>query len=388
MNFPGGRYDLEAMREAARAKKAAEKRKKIIGIAVNIVIVAVLLSSAWYGWNKWQDHREEEREMERLRQAEEARKAAEREKKLKEEREAERKRREQERREKEERDAARKKAIEDEKIRLAEQKLLLEEKKLRQQEKERAEREWQEKHKSFADNAVKELRFDPKDYVMFQAGCEECFDLSVSGERWESFSAKVVAGSTIDLLRELNDGSVTNEFSETHYPDHATTRAILKLLDKERFTMVFRPNAEKMKTSKIKTGFALLAVDEIEGLTLPKEGREMKDAAGKSIGYTAPFNYGVSPTFYIMGRGTASKLLREWRAKRNEIVKAAEKLDNKDAYIRARLGESIGNFIASVKAEMMTPEPEPAPAKPAAPPKPKRTLKPLKGTGNMRSFGK
>ena len=388
MNLPGGRYDLEAMREEARAKKAAEKRKKIINNAITAVLVAALAFGAWRGISAWQDHREEQREMERLRVAEEARKAKEREEREAKRREEERKRREQERREREEREAARKKAIEDERIRVAEEKLRLEEEKLRQREKERAEREWQEKHKSFADNAVKELKFEPKDYVMFQTGCEECFDLSVSGERWESFSSKVAAGSTIDLLRELNDGSITNEFSETHYPDHATTRAILRFLDKERFTMVFRPNAEKMKTSKIKTGFALLAADEIEGLMLPKGGREMKDAAGKSIGYTAPFNYGVSPSFYIMGRGTASKLMREWRTKRNEIVKAAEKLDNKDAYIRARLGEAIGDFISSVKVEMMTPEPEPAPAKPVAPPKPKRDVKPFKGAGNIRSFGK
>jgi len=235
---------------------------------------------------------------------------------------------------------------------------------------------------------VKALKFDPKDYVLCQVGCEGFFDLSVPEAKWESFSAKSAAGNTIDFLRELNDGSVTNEFSESHYPEQAAVRAILKLLDKQRFTMVFKPNAEKAKELKKKGSLALLVADSLEGLKLPDGGREMTDSSGKPMGYTAPFNYGETPTFFVMGRTTASKLLRDWRKKRNGIVKTAEKLDNREAYIKARLDEAIGDFIASVKVEMMTPEPEPAPAKPVAPPKPKREVKPFKGTGNIRSFGK
>ena len=391
MNLPGGRYDLEAMRERALAKKAAEKRKKIIGIAVNVVLVVVLASSAWYGWSKWQEHKEEEREMEKLRVAEEARRAREKEERDRKEREAERKRREQERREKEERDAARKKAIEDEKIRLAEQKLLLEEEKLRQQEKERAEREWQEKHKSFADNAVKDLKFDPKDYVMCQAGCEDIVECTVAGERWGSLSSMANTGMTVDFLRALNkDGAVTNEFSETHYPDQATVRSILKFVENERFTMVFREVPPKQDDKKRNREFVLLSADLNEGLALPKGGRELTGPDGKVTGFTAPFLYGRTPTFYIMRKATAARLVRDWRKTKKKIEKSAEQLEqneNKDVYIRSRLREEIGDFLATVRVEMATPEPDPPPPPPPnAKKKPKQPKAGIKGMTDLKSF--
>ena len=391
MNLPGGRYDLEAMRERALAKKAAEKRKKIIGVAVNIILLAVLLGSGWYGWNRWQEHKEEEREMEKLRVAEEARRAREREEREAKRREDERKQREKERREREERDAARKKAIEDERIRLAEEKIRLEEEKLRQQEKERAEREWQEKYKSFADNAVKDLKFDTKDYVMCQAGCEDIVECSVAGERWESLSSMAKTGMTVDFLRALNkDGAVTNEFSETHYPDHATVRSILKFIENERFTMVFREVPPKPDDKKRNREFILLSADLNEGLALPKGGRELTGPDGKVTGFTAPFLYGRTPTFYIMRKATAARLVRDWRKTKKKIEKSTEQLEqnaNKDVYIRSRLREEIGDFLAAVRVEMATPEPDPPPPPPPnAKKKPKQPKSGIKGMTDMKTF--
>ena len=386
MAFPGGRFDVEAMREQARAKKAAAKRKAIISNTVSVVLLAAVAIGCWRGWVAWREHVEEQREEQRLREAQEARRQAEAEKKRKEEREAEKRRQEQLRREREEREAARKKAIEDEKIRLQEEKIRLEEEKLRQQEKEREEREWQEKNKSFADDAVKDLKFDPKDYVLCQAGCEEIVDFMVTGDRWESLSSKASAGLTIDFLRALNDGSVTNEFSETHYPDHAATRAILALAGKERFTMVFRQAVPK-EGGKKNMSFVLLTADLNDGLALPKGGRELKGPGGAVSGYTAPFLFGRTPFFYVMRPATAKRLCQEWRKTRARIVKDAEKSGGADAYVKARLREEIGDFIASVRAEMATPEPEKPPEPPKEVKKPVRPKpKPLKGMSDLKSF--
>ena len=75
---------------------------------------------------------------------------------------------------------------------------------------------------------------------------------------------------------------------------------------------------------------------------------------------------------------------------KKKIEKSAEQLEqneNKDVYIRSRLREEIGDFLATVRVEMATPEPDPPPPPPPnAKKKPKQPKAGIKGMTDLKSF--
>ena len=347
----GGRYDIEAVRRAAQEAKRKARIKAIVSNCTAGVVLIAFAIGAKIGWDKWQEHKEEERRAEaaaaaraeyerqiaeKRRVEEEARRKAQREAEKRErEAEAERIRKEREDRIREREEARMRQEAEREAA--------------RQREKE--DREWQEQHKSFAERTVASLRFAVNDYIAVDAEFEQGVETYVDGDRWTDLAAKAGTNTVIEFLDTVNDGSVTNAYSESRYPDRATLSAILELLDKEKFIMVVRLNKDRMPRQ---TRLALVAADVDAGLAVPPGAREMKDSAGRVDGWTAPFVFKKGWPMFVMPQADVDRFNRDWRSIKKRIMRDAAKLDDKDAFVAARLKSEMDGSVNALKVELAT----------------------------------
>jgi len=347
----GGRYDLEAVRRAAAQKRQKDKIKKIVSYCTTVVTLVALAVGGKIGWDKWREHvRRKEAEAAALAE-QEARARAESERRKQEERAAAEEKKRRELAEREAREERERKAREDERRRLEEAKAneAAEREAAKQREKEA--KEWQELHKTYTDRTVAALRFVVNDYLTVEAEFEQCVESYVDGQRWIELAAKAGCGNPIEFLDALNDGTVTTPYSETHYPDRETLRALLALLDKEKFVMVIRLHRDRMPGQ---SRISLLTADLERGLVPPDGMRVMKDSSGKVDGWTAPFTYKGGWPLFLMKQSTADKFNVEWSATRRKVLKDAEKLTDRSEFIAARLKSEMTSFVNAVKIDVST----------------------------------
>ncbi len=382
----GGRYDLEAVRRAAEEAKRKARIKAIVSnCTAGLVLVAIAIG-AKIGWDKWQEHREAERKAAAIaaeKEEYERRLAEERREKEAAER---RERQERQRLEREAEEARRRQAREDELRRQEEARAREAEEREAARRRELEEREWQAENKGFADRAVAALRFAIDDYLVVEAESEAGVFARVDGARWEDLSAKAAAKSTIEFLDTVNaEGAVTNAYSEARYPDKATLRALLNLLDAEKFVMVVRFDRERLQNQKL----MLVAPDLAEGLATPAGARAMKDSSGRVDGWTAPFVYKRTWPMFVMRREAVDRFNRDWRAVRRKILKDAAKLTDAEAFVDARLKSEMEGSVDALKVDLATLRVQSAPASKDAE-KRSTGLKPsvrLKGSNsNIKSF--
>jgi len=348
MTGVGGRFDLEAARrEALEAKHKARVRAIMSNVTLGVVILALIIGGK-VGWDKWQAHREAERKAaEEARiaaeRAEAARKRAEAERRAKAE--AERKAREEareaERKAKAEAREAERRAREEEKLRAEERR--------REEERIRAE---QEELKRYAETEIAKINLSPYGRLNLAYGLEDAVEATVDGERWSRLSSFAEAHASIDFLEMLR-GSITNDFSESSYPDRETFARLLSNLDAERFTMIV-----KLKDAAKGKRLILVAGDVENGLAIPTGVR----AIGKSarMGWTVPFTFGSNDVFFVMEQSSAERFAREWSSLRRKIRADAAKLDNRDEYVSSRLAKELPDFLRSVKVEIGMPPREDA----------------------------
>jgi len=347
----GGRYDLEAVKRAAAQKRRRDKIKKIVSGCTTAVTLIALAVGGKIGWDKWRAYSmKKEAEAAELAALEE-RARAESERRKQKERSAaeERKRREiAERKAREERD---RKAREDERRRREETKANEAAEREAAKQREKDAKEWQDLHKAYTDRTVAALRFVVNDHITVAAEFEPCVETYVDGQRWVELAAKAACGNPIEFLDTLNDGTVTTPYSESHYPDRETLRALLALLDKEKFVMVVRLHRDRMPgQSKV----ALLTADLERGLVPPDGARAMKDSAGRVDGWTAPFTYKGDWPLFLMKQSAADKFNGEWSATRRKVLKDAEKLTDGSAFVAARLKSEMASFVNAVKIDIST----------------------------------
>lgn len=348
----GGRFELEELRRQAEAEKKAARMRAIVSNATLVVVLIAVAVGGKIGWDKWQEKREadriaaEEARIAEEKAAAERKKAeAEREKAAAEKREAERKAREEareaERRAREEKIAAEKRAREEERRRREEERRWAEEHRVEQQE-----------LKKYEDLEVSNLRFQTGDHVCYEHGLDDLVESSVDERRWLELSLLAKKRQTIELLAQLRGESVTNEFSDTRYPDRDTFAKLMDNLDAERFTLVL-----KLKDDARGRRLALVAPDVEKGLDEPDGARMMKSGS-RVIGWTVPFAYGDKMPFFLMEQSTADRFVREWNSLRRKLRSDAAKLDNRDEYVANRLAKELPDFVKSVKIEITTPPPE------------------------------
>ena len=380
----GKRFDFDAAREEARAKKQAAKMKALISNVVLGLVAIVVLVGGKVGWDKWQEKRAEDKA--RQEAAELAEQQAQAERKRKEEksraeaqakRERERKEqeaaRERERREREE-------ARERERREREEARRQAEEARKREQE----DRAAQQELKRFIDREVGAVRFEISERVAVEAGSDRLVEVDVDDQRWQDFCVASRSKRSIDVLDLLRDKSITEDFSDERYPSRETFDKLMANLAKERFMMVVKLQAEAIRSYKRLT---LVSVDKNEGLVSPKGARVLKDNSGRVLGWTIPFVYGDNDQFFVMSMVHINKHNREWREFVNKVRRDASKLSNKDEYVDTRLSEAVKDFVASVRIELKNPPPDPELEKKAQ--AEKKAVKPkiqMRGGSDIRSM--
>ena len=339
----GGRFDIEAVRRKAAEEKRKAKRKAVISYALNGAIVVVLCIVGKIGWDKWQAHREEVRQQEEAEKAREerakaeaARKKAEREQELREERE--RKRREtQERREEE-----RRRKFEEERL---------------AKERKKANEEWIEEHKPRVERALAKLNFDVEKNFTLAKEYEKAIDASVDGERWSELETAVRTSSFETFFTLANAGGAVSNYvncaerglpdAAKIYPDDETLDALVALVAAERFTMTVTLHA---KGAALRQAI-LLSPDTGAGLAIPVGCKEF-GGDDDSAGWTPPVTLGSPEPLFVLSRKEAAKYNREWSKVRRGVLREAQKLQDKDAYVETRLAAEMKTFLASVRARM------------------------------------
>jgi len=349
----GRRFDLEEARREALAERRA---KRVRAIVSNVVFFGLLLAVAIggkVGWDKWQERRaadraaaEAAREDEERRAAERRREAAEAAKAAEERRAAERKAREEkaeaERRAREEKAEAERKAKEEARRRKEEERRLAEETRAEQQELRKEE-----------DRVVSSLSFRLDDRLCLEYGLDDIVETSVDERRWLELAQLSQRRQTIDFLSLLRGSNVTNAFSDARYPDRETFARLLENLDAERFTLVLRLKDEA-RTRRL----ALVAGSVEGGLAAPEGARPLKSGT-RVVGWTVPFAYGDKAPLFLLDQASADRFSREWAALRRRLRTEAAKVDNRDAFVSARLEKELPGFLRSVRVEVTTPPPEP-----------------------------
>ena len=356
----GGRYDLEAVRRAAAEAKRKARVKAWVSNCTAVAVVAALVVGAKIGWDKWQAHREEERKAAQAAAAKEEYERQLSEKREAEKREAARERQEKQRLEREAEEARRRKAKEDE-IRMREEARVREaDEREAARVREKEEREWQAANKGYVDRVVAALRFSVSDYLVVDAESDAGVEASVDGERWANLSALAASRSTIEFLDAVNvAGSVTNAYSESHYPDRATLRELLDVLDGEKFVMVVRLHRDRLQNQKL----VLAVPDLVDGLVIPAGARTMKGASGRVDGWTVPFVFKRSWPMFVMRQQAVEGFKRDWRSTRRRVLKEAEKLADRDAFVEARLKSEMDASVDALKIDVTTLRVQEAPAK-------------------------
>ena len=214
----------------------------------------------------------------------------------------------------------------------------------------------QQELKKYEDQEVSNLSFQTGDHVCYEYGVDEIVESSVDERRWLELSQLAKKRQTIELLEQLRGESVTNEFSDTRYPDRDTFAKLMDNLDAERFTLVL-----KLKDDARGRRLALVAPDLEKGLAEP-EGARMMKSGSRVIGWTVPFAYGDKMPLFLMEQSTADRFTREWNSLRRKLRSDAAKLDNRDEYVANRLSKELPDFVKSVKIEITTPPPEDKPS--------------------------
>jgi len=347
----GGRFDPEAVRRKALEEKKKALRKKIVSNCISALMLIALAAGAKYGWDRWQDYREEKRAEAEAKAAREAREKAEAERKRKEkaaEREAERKQRERERREKAEAERIRK---ETERRLREEEKLRIEAEREAEKRRQREAEEWQAQYKPVSEAAVAKLKFEPSERVVCAYALKDHVHAEVKDERWGELKSRADASDAIALFNLVNDsGAVTNAFSSLHYPDRDTLNALLAQLDKERFTMTVTLEKDAPNRNSV----YLLSPDPAAGLSQPAGCREINDG-NKFLGWTVPFAFGYKGPFFVLTGKAATAFNREWRATRAKIQRDAAKVANKDEFAKQRLESEMEMFVDSIRARLAMP---------------------------------
>lgn len=376
----GRRFDLEELRREALAEKKAARIRAVVS---NVTFVALILAvgiGGKIGWDKWQAKRTAERIA-----AEEARVAAEKAEAERRKADEERQRiaaekREAERKAREEKAAAERKAREE---KAAAEKAARAEERRRKEEEHRLAEEFRAEQlelRKYEDGVVESLRFQTGDHISCEYGLDDLVDFSVDGARWLDLYQLVQKRQTIAFLERLRGANVTNEFSESRYPDRGTFAALMANLNSERFTLVLR-----LKDEARGRRLTLVAADAEAGLAEPQGSRQMKSGS-RVVGWTVPFAYGEDSGLFLMEQSTAQRFTREWSAKRRKLMGEAAKLDSRDEYVANRLRRELPDFARSVRIEIATPPPEepvPVTSQKATKPKPK-----LKGANSdIRTFG-
>ena len=352
----GRRFDFEAAREEARAKKKAARIRAIVSNAVLGLMAIVVVVGGKVGWDKWQEKRAEEKARQQAAELAEEQAQAERKRKENEARAAEQAKRERERKAQEEaRERERKERVEArerERREREEARRQAEEDRKREQE----ERVAQQELKRIADRDVAAMRFKLEDRVSVEAGSEQQVLLSVDEERWTQLDIAAGGKRTIEFFELLKDSSITNEFSDLRYPDRETIEKLKENLARERFTLVVKLQPDAVRSYKRLT---FVGVDKVDGLVSPEGTRALKDNGGRVVGWTVPFVYGDYEQFFVMSQANITKLNREWRDYVSKVRRDASKLSNKDEYVNSRLTGSIKDFVKSVRIELKNPPPDP-----------------------------
>ena len=352
----GNRFDFEAAREEARAKKRAERTKKIVSNCVLALVITVVGVGGKIGWDKYVEKRAEakaaaeaaalaaeraEAERQRKQAAERAAAEAARERERKQREEA----RERERKEREE-------ARERERREHEEERRRAEEAKKREQEF----RQHQQELKAYAERAVLALAFDAGGLVQIESGCERWVETEVDGERWSSLAAACASRQELEMFELLRDKSITNDFSGNCYPEKEVVEKLLDNLNRERFTLVVRLAPEAVRSYR---HLSLVAADKEKGLTFPDGARALKDRGGRVTGWTVPFVYGMRGGLFLMSEVSIRKLNREWRDFVAKVRRDSQRLTNKQEYVDSRLTNAIYDFGTSVRVELRNPPPDP-----------------------------
>lgn len=377
----GKRFDLEAARAEARAKKQAEKIKKIVSAATLVIVVLAIVIGGKIGWSAWQDKRQREQEAAEAARLAEEKAEAERRRVENERREAERARREAERKAENERREAERKAKAE--AREAERKAREEARQRAEEEKRRAaeNKVIQKERREAAEKTLANIRFKVDDHIVCAFGTDDCFDIGVDERRWVELSTMAQMRQAVDFFNELKGKTVTDDISESNYPDRETIDKLLENLNEERFTFVVQ-----LTDLARYRNFVLVGADPETGLKTPDGCRELKNGA-KLTGWTVPFRYGDETPLFLMERRSAEKLSREWNSFARKVRAEGAKLDNREIYIADRLQRELPDFVRSVKVEISTPPPEEK--KPDVQEKreikPKATLKgSMKGSSDIR----
>lgn len=394
----GQRFDLDEAREQARRAKEQAKMKALISNIVLVVVLIVVVLGCWFGWTKWQEKKERDREA-----AEEAERV-ENERMLRERKkqEAERKAREEKRlREKREREAERKRQQQEREAERQRQQIERERQRFEKEEARRLEKEnqqLQKELKEYASSVCKGVKFDIDSHLVIEHDTEHMVDFTVEESRWDELASSLL--TPIDfftLLKNSPDNPVEADFSEMNYPSMKLIGQLLDNLKKEKFTIVATLTPDAVKSG----GYVLVATDPENGLVTPKECVETKDAKDKKkvIAWNVPFTYGENETFYFMSQKTANIYIRDWKSCVKRIRKEANSKPKDPDYFQKKIDELFPEFVTTVKTQITTPPPEPE--KPAVVEqsqqerKPKATLKGGsltnsgkggKGLTNMRSF--
>jgi len=370
----GTRFDIEEVRrEAARQKKAA-KTKALVSNITFIGLIAVIAVGCFVGWGEWQRKRERE-----LREARAAQEAEERERAERERAEAKRKeeiqaKRDAERKAAEERHHQEVLAREEAKIKVAE---IAAAAKAAEEEAKRAAAEneiRQSALKRYAASAVQATRLNIEHYITLAYGLDSLVDVSVAENRWRTLSMAAQGGHPLELLDLARDASITNSYSESDYPDKDVVDAIISCLSKEKFTLMVR--TDRYNGPKL----ALVKADVEDGLSEPEGAHPMKDPRGRTIGWTAPFQYGEDSCIMLMPKVAAEQFMSEWRRLRSTVKRDASKLskESRDGFVAERMKRELPSFASSVRAQIQIPPP-PEPEK-KEPPKPIRERDPSRTT--------
>lgn len=375
----GERFDFEAARAEARAKRRAEKIRKIVSASVLTLVVLALVVGGKIAWSRFQENRQREQEEAEAARLAEEKAEAEKKRVENERREAERIRREEERKAREAAREAERRAREE--ARIAERKAR-EEARRAADEARRLEAEnkvRQRELKDYAERAVSDLRFVIDDHLVTPNGTDDCFDMAVDERRWVEFSVAAAQKDALEVFEMLR-GSITDGFSESNYPDRELVSRLLANLDDERFTLVVR-----LTDAARGRRFVVAAIDAAAGLVEAPGSRALKDGS-RVTGWTIPFRYGDKHPVFILDSRSADRLAREWSAQARKIRKDAAKLSNADEYVAARLEEALPDFVRSVKVELSTPPPE---EKKSVSEPVRREIKPkatMKGTSDIRKM--
>lgn len=355
----GGRFDIEAVRRKAEEEKRKAKRKAVVSYCTSAALVIALLVGGKIGWDAWSSRREAARQAEEAAKAREERAKAEAaRKRMEAEREA-REAREKKRREELERAEAEKRAREEERARREEERRKRQEAEAAEKARRKANSDWIEANKERVDETISKLheRFDCSKRVETSFEYGHAVDVDVEGERWGDLETASGALARPTFFELVNASNAVPEYAQAiekglpeaakDYPAADTLAALVAALEKERFTMTvtMRSSAPKWRQA------ILLSPDLATGLAIPEGCKPFGDGR-ETGGWTLPFAFGSQEPLFVLSRQEASGYNKEWRRIRSGVLREAMKLQDKEAFVEARLRDEMKTFLATVRKRM------------------------------------